>query len=654
MLIASRKLGYGSVAFVFLLAAVAAATFAFDLSQPLGVAAGVPYVALVLLGIRLPSKRYIFVLAGIGTVLTIVGYFFSSAGGLPWVVLSNRGLAISVIWITATLLYINKKKEEKIVELNTGLQQQVKERTADLRQINQDLRHEIKKHKQTLEILTTLRLAAEQSPSMIVITDREGVIEYVNPSVTSVTGYTAEEVIGQNPRMWQWDKTPKEQYEKLWNTVLDGGAWRGEFLNKRKDGSFYMVSAIISAIRLHDGTITHFVAVEDDITEQRKTDQALQQAQKMEAVGQLTGGLAHDFNNLLTVILGNLQLLERRIGDDEFIVKKVAAATYAAQRGADLTHRLLAFSRREVLENTVLDLNQLIVGMDDLLRRTLGEAVEIKTMLTENVWPVEADTTQLETSILNLAVNARHAMEDKGQLTIETENVYLDEAYAGTHKGAKMGDFVMLAVSDTGTGMPAEVIEKVFEPFFTTKEVGKGTGLGLSMIHGFVKQSDGYIDIYSEEGHGTTIRLYFPRNAATDVAAATEAVIDENLPRGSETILVVEDDAGVRDITVNILEELGYHILVAEDGPHAFAVLDEHADIDLLFTDVVMPGGISGVELGKQFLERRPGSKVLYTSGYSQDAFFRNNASATANNLISKPFKNEKLAREVRRILDAD
>ena len=400
----------------------------------------------------------------------------------------------------------------------------------------------------------------------------------------------------------------------------------------------------------HDGGT---VLLWTDITEHKLLERQLAGSQRMEAIGKLTGGVAHDFNNLLTVVLGNLQLLERRVAGDPRLEKYVATASGAAQRGAELTARLLAFSRRQVLETSVFDVNDLVSGMDALLQGTLGETIQFKTILAENAWPVRADPTQLENALLNLAINARDAMPDGGKMTVETANVTLDDSYAGQNPGADPGDYVMVAVGDTGVGMPPEILDHVFEPFFTTKEVGKGTGLGLSMVYGFVKQSKGYIKAYSEPGHGSVVKLYLPSAEGDEKTLIAKPATGEATIGGDETILVVEDDSEVRETAVAVLEELGYRVVEAEDGPSALRVLDAHPDVGLLFTDVIMPGGMNGPELADEVRRRRPGMKVLYTSGYTEDGIVRNGMLEAGVTLLGKPFQKNEMAAKVRRVLDS-
>jgi PAS domain S-box-containing protein len=391
-----------------------------------------------------------------------------------------------------------------------------------------------------------------------------------------------------------------------------------------------------------------------DVTAQREAESRLQQAQKMDVVGQLTGGIAHDFNNLLTVVMGNLDFDSERLPAD--LRASVENALHAAERGAALTHRLLAFSRRQTLVAGPVDFNRLATSMEDLLRRALGEHVEIELRLDHALWTALADSGQVEDALLNLAVNARDAMPGGGKLTIETGNAHLDEDYAAHNTEVAPGDYAVLAVTDTGVGMAPEVLERVFEPFFTTKEVGKGTGLGLSMVYGFAKQSRGHVRIYSEVGHGTTVRLYLPRltgSDPTDRTALAGAATPSPRPRGGETILVVEDDAQVRAFVLRELRELGYRVLEAEDGPRALRLLESDAAIDLLFTDVVMPGGMTGYQLAEAGRRSRPSLKTLFTSGYTESSVQRVNKLDPGIRLLSKPYRKHDLATRIRAALDA-
>ncbi|WP_083745585.1 PAS domain S-box protein [Variovorax sp. KK3] len=394
--------------------------------------------------------------------------------------------------------------------------------------------------------------------------------------------------------------------------------------------------------------------VAEELAERIKTQEALRQSQKMEAVGQLTGGLAHDFNNMLAVVIGSLELLGRRSVDGDPRAKRyVDAAKDGARRAAQLTQRLLAFSRQQPLKPESVDANKLVAGMSDLLRRSLGGAIRLETVLAGGLWRSHADPNQLESVILNLAVNGRDAMPDGGRLTVETANCHLDERYAANHLGVPAGQYVMVAVSDTGSGMPAEVVAKAFDPFFTTKEVGRGTGLGLSQVYGFVKQSGGHVKIYSELGQGTVVKVYLPRLAnPPSEEAKPDATPEIALGDSGELVLVVEDEAAVRQFSVDALVELGYRVLEADGAAAALKLIDAHPEIALLFTDVVMPE-INGRKLADEVLKRRPGLPVLFTTGYTRNAVVHNGVLDPGVHLIGKPFTIEELATRVRALLDS-
>ena len=394
------------------------------------------------------------------------------------------------------------------------------------------------------------------------------------------------------------------------------------------------------------------LALQNEMADRKQAEKALHQAQKMEAVGQLTGGVAHDFNNLLTVVMGNLNILAQHVEDDEFASDLIRAATRAVERGANLNRKLLAFSRRQRLTPVPVSLKELVEGMADMLRRTLGETVRIDIRHSGDLPPAIADPSQLEVALLNLAVNARDAMPDGGVLTIETAAAELDENYASLEVDVTPGNYVMLATSDTGAGMSPEVLARAFEPFFTTKETGKGSGLGLAMVYGFVKQSGGHVKIYSEPGFGTTIKLFLPelRHEAKEHAPAKAR------PRthvgGSEKILVIEDEPDLRELACRVLRSLGYAVVDAPDGIIGLELLEQQDDIRLLFTDVVLPGGLNGPEIARRATERRPDLKVLYTSGYTGNAIQQLEALSTEVRLITKPYPIDQLAQEVRAALD--
>jgi len=379
-------------------------------------------------------------------------------------------------------------------------------------------------------------------------------------------------------------------------------------------------------------------------------EQGLRQAQKMEAVGQLTGGVAHDFNNLLTIIIGNLGIAKRGVVEAR-AERALNNALEGAQRAAQLTQRLLAFSRRQPLNPRAVDANRLLVGISDILHRTLGENIKLETIGGAGLWNIEADLSELESAILNLALNARDAMPGGGKLTIETSNAYLDDDYCRHHAGIAPGQYVLIAVTDNGAGMSPETVDKAFEPFFTTKETGKGTGLGLSQVYGFMKQSNGHVKIYSELGEGSTIKLYLPRFDGDETDVPAEDNVNSERGRG-ETILIVEDDDGVRQYASEILRDLNYQIIEAKDSATALKLLDADKQFDLLLTDVVLPGK-NGRELADEVERRRPGSKVIFMTGYSRNAIVHQGRLDRGTELISKPLIEGVVARKIRQVLDA-
>ena len=379
-------------------------------------------------------------------------------------------------------------------------------------------------------------------------------------------------------------------------------------------------------------------------------EQALRQSQKMEAVGQLTGGVAHDFNNLLTIIIGNLGIAKRGVVEAR-AERALNNALVGAERAAQLTQRLLAFSRRQPLNPRVLDVNKLIVSISDLLVRTLGENIELESIGGAGLWKVEADASELESTLLNLALNARDAMPEGGKLTIETSNAYLDEGYCQQHAGVAPGQYILIAVTDNGGGMSAETIDRAFEPFFTTKEAGKGTGLGLSQVYGFMKQSEGHVKIYSESGEGTTIKLYLPRRDGNEAAHSADEPVSSERGR-NETILIVEDDDGVRQYASEILRDLNYQIIEAKDSATALRLLDADKKFDLLLTDVVLPGK-NGRELATEVERRRPGTKIIFMTGYSRNAIVHHGRLDPGTALIQKPLIERVLAQKIRQILDS-
>ena len=495
----------------------------------------------------------------------------------------------------------------------------------------------------------------QASQDLLGVADLDGTLLSVNPAWTRVLGWKASEIVGRTSD-WLLHPDDREPARAELRRLTEGErtfAFENRF--RTKAGDYRTLSW--TAVPVEDKVY----AVARDVTEARErqaeleqTQERLRQAQKMETVGQLTGGVAHDFNNLLQIVTGNLDILLRNLPEDSARLRRAAqSAQKGAERAATLTQRLLAFSRRQPLTPKTVDVNRLVGGMSELLHRTLGETIEIETVLASKLWRVEADPNQLENSLLNLAINARDAMPEGGKLTIETQNTHLDHSYAAQNAEVAPGQYVVICVSDTGVGMEAEKVRRAFEPFFTTKEPGKGTGLGLSMVYGFVKQSGGHVKIYSEPGEGTTVKIYLPRLVST--AEETEQVEEQLAPEGTsgETILVVEDDDDVRAYSVEVLRELGYRVLEAHDGPSALRLLERQVGhVDLLFSDVVLPGGMTGAIVAEEARKLRPGLKVLFTTGYARNAIVHHGRLDPGVELITKPFSYADLAARIRDMLD--
>jgi PAS domain S-box-containing protein len=528
---------------------------------------------------------------------------------------------------------------------------------------------DIEEHKLTAQALVTLNATLEQqvstrtaerdriwrlSKDIMLVADFNGQLAAVNPAFTSTLGWREQDVIGTSLLDLVHPDDVQSTVQQVGALSGGGHVYRFENRYRRKDGSY----CSLSWTAVPDAKFIH--AIGRDITTDllqaetmRKTEAALQQSQKMETIGKLTGGVAHDFNNLLQVISGNLQLLAPQVNSVPVARRRVENALASVQRGAKLASSLLAFARKQPLEPKVVKVGRLITGMEDMLRRSLGEEIEIETVISGGLWSASIDVVQVENAILNLAINARDAMADcadgTGKLTIEVNNALLDAAYCAAHPDVAPGQYVMIAVSDTGSGMPPAVLHQAFEPFFSTKAEGKGTGLGLSMVYGLVKQSGGHIKIYSEVGEGTTIKLYLPRSREAEdayVALDVQPVVG-----GSETVLVVEDDDAVRATVVEMLTELGYRVLKASDASAALTVIDSGVPIDLLFTDVVMPGPLRSPELARKAKERLPDVAVLFTSGYTENAIVHGGRLDRGVELIGKPYSKESLARKLRHVL---
>ena len=498
-----------------------------------------------------------------------------------------------------------------------------------------------------------LRAVVETAVDGVILIDADGKVLMFNPACERLFGYLAEEVLGRNVRMLM-PPPYREEHDGYISNYRNTGAAKiigigREVTGLRKDGATFPMDLSVGEAKQEGESI--FVGIIHDLTARKRTEQQLVQAQKMETVGQLSGGIAHDFNNLLTVILGNGEALSLRLKARDDLRGLSDAIVDAAERGAQLTQRLLAFSRRQVLQPAVLDCNALVENMRVLLRRMLREDIDVQIVTSPEPVAALADAAQLESAILNLALNAQDAMPKGGMLTVKTEEIELDANSFGRGSDIRAGRYASVCVTDDGAGMPPDVLEHAFEPFFTTKEVGKGSGLGLSMVYGFTKQSNGHVTIYSEPGLGTSVRIYLP--LAEGETLTPRQIAEAVAPGGHETILVVEDDPFVRRHAIASLESLGYRVLVAGDGREALAALRGRARPDLLFTDIVMPGGITGWELAEQARKLRPKLRVLFTSGYPLETLANRQVIEPGAHILTKPYRKAELARQVRDALDA-
>ncbi len=500
-----------------------------------------------------------------------------------------------------------------------------------------------------------LRSILDTVPESMIVIDEAGTISSFSAAAQKLFGYTTAEVCGKNVKMLmpQPDRDAHDGYISRYLTTGERRiiGYGRVVTGRRKDGSvFPMELSVGEAVTKGKRIFTGFIR---DLTSRHKIEEELRQAQKMEAIGQLTGGLAHDFNNLLTVISGNLEMIEGKL-QDEKLRPLLREAQDAAEDGAKLTGQLLAFGRRQPLNAKLADIGQLVSGFSDLLRRTLGEAIEFRTIVSGAANRALVDASQLQNALLNLVLNARDAMPRGGRLSIEISRVQLDVDYAQMYPQVRTGDFVLIAVTDTGQGMSADIKQRAFEPFFTTKGVGSGTGLGLSMVYGFAKQSGGHVQLYSEIGQGTSVRIFLPAAQKENAGAADrqpEEHAQPGIPGGSEKILVVEDDPRVRRVAVARLLDAGYQVVEAANGRDALDRLDENPDVALLFTDIVMPGGMTGDELANTVRALRPKVKILFTSGYAEPTIAGREL-ALSGTWLKKPYTARELAQRLRELLD--
>src|SRR5450631_1020502 len=541
-----------------------------------------------------------------------------------------------------------RQAEEELQRVNQTLEQKAEERARQLATSHTRLEETERRFRLLVESVTDYA---------IYMLDSNGSVVNWNAGAQRIKGYEREDIIGRHfSTFYTADERVAEIPAKALAIAAATGKYEAEGWRVRKDGSTFWAGVVINAIKSQDGELIGFAKITRDLTERRAADERARQAQKMEGIGQLTGGVAHDFNNLLTIIIGNLETLQRNLDTVPLPVERLKRSASNAMRGSrraeSLTQRLLAFSRQTPLAPKPVDIGRLVGGLSDLLRRTLGEQVTVETVLGGGLWRANVDPNQLEVAIINLAVNARDAMPGGGKLTLETANVYLDDNYAASQVEVLPGQYVMVAVTDSGVGMTPEVIARAFDPFFTTKDVGHGTGLGLSQVYGFAKQSGGHVKIYSELGDGTTIKLYFPRVHAAVSDRKSDAAPAVAHGSASETILVVEDDTDVRSYGCDSLRDLGYDVIEANDGHAALKLLDSHPHIKVLFTDIGLPGGMNGRQLADEARRRRPQLKVLFTTGYARNAIVHDGRLDPGVELITKPYTQAVLSTKLRDIID--
>ena len=509
---------------------------------------------------------------------------------------------------------------------------------------------DITAHKRAKAERKRLMAAIEQAGEAIVMTDAQGNIQFVNPAFERTTGYSRKEVVGQNSRILKSGKQDELFYRNLWYTISNGKTWTGQIVNKRKDGTLYTEETTISPVRDVSDQIVNYVSVKRDITAHLLLTAQFQQAQKMEAVGLLAGGVAHDYNNMLTVILGYTEMAMDKVEPVQPLHADLEEIFKAATRSADITRQLLAFARKQIISPVVLDLNQSVESMLKMLRRLIGEDIELAWRHEVGLYSVKMDPVQVDQILVNLCLNARDAIDDVGKITVKTGNKVIDETYSTQHVGFEKGEYALLTVSDDGCGMDKETLDQIFEPFFTSKGIGHGTGLGLSTVYGIVKQNKGMINVTSEIGKGTAIKIYLPRHAGQ--AYDIQREMTEAMPMShGETVLVVEDEPALLRMDKMMLEKLGYRVLTAGTPNEAIGLAEENSnEIHLLFTDVVMPG-LNGRDLAKQLQSHYPAMKTLFMSGYTVDVIAHRGVLDEGVNFMQKPFSMKNLADKVREVL---
>lgn len=518
--------------------------------------------------------------------------------------------------------------------------------------LNEESQRELADKKRAEENLRKLSVAVEQNPASIIITDTYGSIEYVNPHFTQLTGYSFEEVVGQNPSILKTGETSNDEYRLLWETILSGGEWRGEFHNRNKDGELYWEQALIAPIRDESGAITHFIAIKEDISERKQLEGQLRHSQKMDAVGQLAGGIAHDFNNILTAIVGYASILQLKLPDGSPLRKSAEQITATAERGASLTQGLLAFSRKQTSNPVNIDLNEIIRRVHQLLLRLISEDIHLEINLDPQILAIMADSGQIEQVLMNLSTNARDAMPQGGSIVITTETVVLNSDFVLARGFGKPGRYALLTCADSGEGMDPDTVKHIFEPFYTTKELGKGTGLGLSIVYGIVKKHNGYILCHSTVGLGTIFQIYLP--LLDTVPEVSEEKVEEQMSdvQGRDYILLAEDNETTRVLGREILEEFGYSVIEAIDGEDAVEKFREQKEqISLVILDVIMPKK-NGREVYDLLQSIVPGVRVLFCSGYAKDVVVSQGGLEEWMNYLPKPFTPKELLMKIREVLD--
>ena len=519
--------------------------------------------------------------------------------------------------------------------------------------LNEESQRELAERKRSGEHLRKLSVAVEQSPASIVITDTSGIIEYVNPHFTELTGYTFDEAVGMNPGILKTGETRSEEYKQLWETILAGGEWRGEFHNRKKDGDLYWEQALIAPIRDESNIITHFVAIKEDITDRKKLEAQLRHSQKMDAIGQLAGGIAHDFNNILTAIVGYASIMQLKLPDESPLRKSAEQIAAAAERGANLTRSLLSFSRKQELKPVVVDLNEIISRVHQLLLRLISKDINLEINLDPHCLSILADSAQVEQVLMNLSTNARDAMTRGGSIGISTGSVVLDNDFVLARGFGRTGRFALLTFTDNGGGIAEESVKHIFEPFYTTKELGKGTGLGLSIIYGIIKEHNGYIQCHSTIGLGTIFEIYLPL-LASDPVAVEEKVLEKTAEntRGGDFILLADDNEEIRLLGKEILEEFGYSVIEAADGVDALEKFRERSElINMVILDVVMPK-MNGRDVYDAIRSIATNMRVLFCSGYAKDVVVSQGRLEEWMNYLPKPFTPKELLMKIREVLD--